>query len=108
MCPRIQATHQVLQRRIFNNLIHPDSRHSVNLRVVGFPFCTWLTDKLLQPVSFAFFFPNARKYISILCDQVVEQNLLLERLDISGCSSLTDTLLLRVTTSLKHICDLTL
>ena len=27
-------------------------RHSVSLRVAGFPFCTWLTDELLQPVRF--------------------------------------------------------
>jgi len=64
------------------------TRHSVNLRVAGFPFCTWLTDKLLQPV--------------------VEQNLLLERLDISGCSSLTDTLLLRVSVCLTRLTHLTL
>ena len=48
------------------NLIHPDSRHSVNLRVAGFPFCTWLTDKLLQPVSFAFFFLNASISVSFV------------------------------------------
>jgi len=64
------------------------TRDSVNLRVVGFPFCTWLTDELLQPV--------------------VEQNLLLERLDISGCTSLTDTLLLRVSVCLTRLTHLTL
>merc|ERR1712212_281644 len=64
------------------------TRDSVNLRVAGFPFCTWLTDALLQPV--------------------VEQNLLLERLDISGCNSLTDTLLLRVSVCLTRLTHLTL
>jgi len=60
----------------------------LNLRVAGFPFCTWLTDALLQPV--------------------VEQNLLLEQLDISGCNSLTDTLLLRVSVCLTRLTHLTL
>jgi len=64
------------------------TRRSVNLRVAGFSFCTWLTDALLQPV--------------------VEQNLLLERLDISGCTSLTDTLLLRVSVCLTRLTHLTL
>jgi len=64
------------------------TRHSVSLRVAGFPFCTWLTDELLQPV--------------------VENNLLLERLDISGCNSLTDTLLLRVSVCLTRLTHLNL
>jgi len=64
------------------------TRHSVSLRVAAFPFCTWLTDELLQPV--------------------VENNLLLERLDISGCNSLTDTLLLRVSVCLTRLTHLTL
>merc|ERR1712018_68117 len=70
--------------RIFKLL----TRDSVNLRAVGFPFCTWLTDELLQPV--------------------VEKNLLLERLDISGCTSLSDTLLLRVSVCLTRLTHLTL
>ena len=85
-----------------------DFRRSVNLRVAGFSFCTWLTDALLQPVINRAFFNDSMFISFLLCqtcfaDQVVEQNLLLERLDISGCTSLTDTLLLRVTKRLYYI-----
>ena len=96
MCPGIQATHQVLHSKNQQSF-HLESRGSESLRVAGFPFCTWLTDELLQPVSIAFFRLDT-PYISLFYEQVVEKNLLLERLDISGCTSLTDTLLLRVTT----------
>jgi len=63
------------------------TRDTKNLRLVSFVNATWLTDDLLKPV--------------------VEVNLLLERVDLSGCTSLSDASLQRVSvclTRLTHLC----